>query len=110
MTSLARNTTVSVFRVEVSGWDKHEAFFVEKAELQWSALSGKQIALTSAVPDGAVVFLRPFPGLGTNRSASVAYQTEFVGTAPDGRFCVRLHTLHPWTHRHPASHRAIPIH
>jgi hypothetical protein len=28
--------------VEVSGWDEHEDFFVEKTELQWSEQSGKQ--------------------------------------------------------------------
>ena len=51
MRLLARHTAAGIFRVEVSGWDKDQAFFVEKAELQWSALSGTHIALTCVVPE-----------------------------------------------------------
>jgi hypothetical protein len=44
MPLLARNIAVSIYRVEVSGWHKQQAFFVEKSELHWSAPSGKHIA------------------------------------------------------------------
>jgi hypothetical protein len=63
MISLAGNTAVSIFRFEVSDWDKRQSFFVEKSELHWGEQSGKQIALSSAIPDGAVVFLRLLPSL-----------------------------------------------
>jgi hypothetical protein len=52
--SLAGNTAVSIFRIEVSGWNKRQSFFVEKSELHWGAQSGKQNSLSSAIPDGAV--------------------------------------------------------
>jgi len=35
----------TAYPVEVSGWDEHEDFFVEKTELQWSEQSGKHILL-----------------------------------------------------------------
>ena len=48
----ARYPTTNMYRVEVSGWDKHQAFFVEQSELAWSEECGKQVALSHAVPDG----------------------------------------------------------
>jgi hypothetical protein len=100
---------VSNFRVEVSGWDKHQSFFVEKSELRWSEQSGKQITLSSAIPDGAVVFLRLLPSLGADRSESVAYQTEFLQTTLDGRHRFRLHSVHPRVHRNSPVVRATSI-
>jgi hypothetical protein len=91
----ARYPITSMYRVEVSGWDKNQAFFVEKSELQWSAESGKQVALSHAVPDGAVVFLRLVPCLSTDRSHPVAYETEFVETTPEGKHQFRLHPVSP---------------
>ncbi|HEY6265981.1 MAG TPA: hypothetical protein VIW93_14360 [Candidatus Acidoferrum sp.] len=32
-------------RVEVSGWDISQSFFVEKPELEWNEVNGKQITL-----------------------------------------------------------------
>jgi hypothetical protein len=46
----------SKFRVEVSGWDKYQSFFVEKYDLECTERSGKLLSLSHAVPDGAVVF------------------------------------------------------
>jgi hypothetical protein len=51
MILLAGNTAVSIFRVEISGWDKRQSFFVEKSELYWGEQSGKQIALSKKLPD-----------------------------------------------------------
>jgi hypothetical protein len=75
----------SKYRVEVSGWNKTQAFFVEKSELEWSEESGKQLSLSHAVPDGAVVFLRLLPCLSMDRSDPVAYAMEFVETTPAGQ-------------------------
>ena len=110
MTLLPRHTAAGIVRVEVSGWDKHQAFFVEKSELRCSAPSVLHIALATAVPDGAVIFVKPLPGLRAGGRASLALQTEFVGTTPEGRCYFRLHTLRSWTHRHAAVRRDISIH
>ena len=54
----ARYPAAVTHRVEVSGWDKHQTFFVEKSELVGDESAGKQIQLHAAIPDGAVIFLR----------------------------------------------------
>jgi hypothetical protein len=36
---------VDQFRVEVSGWDQEEIFFVEKSHLAWDEIVGKHISL-----------------------------------------------------------------
>jgi hypothetical protein len=45
MSFSARFPTTSLYRVEVSGWDKSQTFFVEKPELQWNEESGKHVTL-----------------------------------------------------------------
>ena len=91
----ARYPTTNMYRVEVSGWDKHQAFFVEKSELAWSEECGKQVALSHAVTDGAVVFLRLLRPLSTDGVYPVAYETEFVATTPGGQHQFRLHPVSP---------------
>jgi hypothetical protein len=98
------------YRVEVSGWDQNQAFFVEKSKLQLSEASGKYIELTSAIPDGAVVFLRLLPRLGVHRSDPMGYQTEFVETTPEGRHQFRLHPVCPRANRSCVSEPTVTIH
>jgi hypothetical protein len=50
----ARFPIAGMYRVEVSGWDKNQAFFVEKSDLKWNEDSGKLVVLSNAVPDRAV--------------------------------------------------------
>ena len=38
----------TAYPVEVSGWDEHEDFFVQKTELQWSEQSGKHVLTIAA--------------------------------------------------------------
>jgi len=57
-----------LYRVEVSGWDKNEAFFVEKSDLEWTENSGKRLVLSHEVPDRAVVFVRLLRAVGADRS------------------------------------------
>lgn len=95
MSVFARFPVTNLYRVEVSGCDKSQTFFVEKSELEWSEESGKQVTLSSAVPDGAVVFLRLIQPLTTDRSQSVPYETEFLSVTPDGQNQFRLHPVSP---------------
>ena len=71
--------------MEVSGWDKSQTFFVEKSELEWNEESGKHVTLSSAVPDGSVVFLRLIQPLSTDRSQSVPTRPNFCRYRPTGR-------------------------
>jgi hypothetical protein len=89
----ARFPIAGLYRVEVSGWDKNQAFFVEKSELEWSEECGKCVALTSAVPDGAVVFLRLLQSLSADRPNPVPYEAELLAVTPDGHRQFRLHPV-----------------
>ena len=93
----ARYPVTTTYRVEVSGWDKNQSFFVEKSELEWSEDSGKQLSLTRAIPDGAIVFLRLIASMSVDRSDPVAYETEYLETSPDGLHQFRLHPVSPRT-------------
>jgi hypothetical protein len=95
MISSVRYPTIRRYRVEVSGWDKHQNFFVEKSELEWTEESGKQVALSNKVQDGAVVFLRLLQPTGADRSLPVAYEAEFVSVHPNGQCQFRLHPASP---------------
>lgn len=46
------------YRVEVSGWDEDEIFFVEKSSLSWDEFAGKHISLQHMLADGAIIFVR----------------------------------------------------
>lgn len=45
------------YRVEVSGWDASENFFVEKTGLEWNREEKKEIVLRSFLLEGCVVFV-----------------------------------------------------
>jgi hypothetical protein len=89
----ARYPVTSTYRVEVSGWDKNQTFFVEKSELEWSEESDRQLSVTRAIPDGAVIFLRLIASLSVDRADPVAYETEFLETTLDGLHQFRLHPV-----------------
>ena len=95
MISSARFPITSLYRVEVSGWDKNRKFFVEKSELEWNEESGKQVALNNTVADGAVIFLRLLQPVSTDKSLPVAYEAEFVAKTPNGQHQFRLHPACP---------------
>jgi len=93
----ARFPLAGLYRVEVSGWDQNQAFFVEKSELEWNEESGKRVALTNAVPDGAVIFLRLLQSLSADRSHPVPYEAEFLAETSEGHRQFRLHPVSPRT-------------
>lgn len=73
------------YRVEVSGWDSRQDFFVEKTDLQWSADSGKRILLSHAVTQGSLLFLRLLDPTGSDRVHPVPYHVERIAPAGDGQ-------------------------
>ncbi len=65
------------YRVEVSGWDASENFFVEKTALNWCDDTSKQVLLRNSVREGAIVFIR------LNQSATeqifpIAYRAQNI--------------------------------
>lgn len=82
-------------RVEVSGWDENQAFFVEKSDLAWDDFAGKHISLQRMLPDGAMVFIRTLQARGLSQSPPLVYRVEFIGCDPDGHHQFRLNAVQP---------------
>jgi hypothetical protein len=85
----------SNYRVEVSGWDEDEIFFVEKSELSWDDLAGKHISLKRMLGQGALVFIRVLQPTSLERSFPIAYETEFIGCDTQGCHEFRLSLVQP---------------
>jgi hypothetical protein len=89
------------YRVEISGWDAGENFFVEKTVLDWPSDEIKQVLLRSPLREGSVIFMRLLQPLNDGHNFPLAYQA--VQVAPrdlHGQVRVRLAQLHPRaTHR-----------
>lgn len=69
------------YRVEISGWDADEKFFVEKSMLIWTEGVGKRVTLKTVARVGSVLFVRLIQGLGGGTAFPVAYRA--VEFAPD---------------------------
>lgn len=72
-------------RVEISGWDVDEMFFVERAEVDWDE-SGEQIhiRMNRTLRMGAVIFLRQMAGMIGSQSYPLAYSVEPMGANENG--------------------------
>jgi len=88
-------TGISSYRVEVSGWDASDTFFVERTTLDWSGGDKKEISLKSALREGAVVFVRLLQEFGKVDGFPIAYRAASVKTDENGRTLVQLARLHP---------------
>jgi len=86
------------YRVEVSGWDAKECFFVEKSTLAWTEMAGKTVALTALVRSGRVIFVRLIQPLGGGNGFPVPYRAVKLETEREGRRSViTLEQLQPRT-------------
>jgi hypothetical protein len=84
------------YRVEVSGWDASESFFVEKTMLDWGRDEKKEIRLHSVLREGSVVFVRLLQTLTSGNNFPVAYQAQRIGPRdPEGHSPVHLAQLRP---------------
>src|SRR5271168_800220 len=66
------------YRVEVSGWDAKENFFVEKTSLEWGEREGKTVALHAAVRVDSVLFVRLLRPLGGGADFPVPHRAVRV--------------------------------
>jgi hypothetical protein len=83
------------FRVEVSGWDEEEVFFVEKSHLAWDEFAGNHVSLRRMLPEGALVFVRILQPTAVRPSPPIAYKVEFIGCDPEGLHQFRLNAVQP---------------
>ena len=91
----AERPLTDTYPVEASGWDSAQAFFVEKAELEWNELTGKHVTLTRSMRPGAMIFLRLLQPLSADRSLPVAYHAQPMGVTPEGQLQFRLSQIEP---------------
>src|SRR5579863_116383 len=82
-------------RVEVSGWDASENFFVEKTTVRWNR--GKNaVVLRCALRAGSVVFLRSLERSHDEGGFPIAWKAvNVVGRDAGGQALVHLVQLHP---------------
>ena len=83
------------YRVEVSGWDEDEMFFVEKSQLAGNELTGRHIALNHKLAEGTIVFVRLLHSTAYQHSCPAAYQVEFIGNDGSGSYEFRLRPAQP---------------
>jgi len=69
---------ISMYRVEVSGWDLNEKFFVERTALQWGQGESKTVLLRQRVRQGTLVFIRLVEKAVPSRTFPVAYRARQV--------------------------------
>jgi hypothetical protein len=86
----------SSYRVEVSGWDGRENFFVEKTVLEWILEEKEEVSLRTPLREGCVVFVRLLQPLMNSNNFLIAYQAVRVNAKdPSGSMRVRLAQLRP---------------
>jgi len=85
------------YRVEVSGWDAKENFFVEKTSLEWGEREGKTVALHVAVRVDSVLFVRLLRPLGGGADFPVPHRAVKVEERDQDTSCkdVGLEQLQP---------------
>jgi hypothetical protein len=84
------------YRVEVSGWDAKESFFVEMTMLEWKPDDKKSMLLRADIRPGCIVFVRLLQPLATATSFPIAYEA-LTGAEKDatGAARVSLERLRP---------------
>ena len=86
----------SSYRVEVSGRDDKENFFVEKTTLDWSEADGKSVRVRSSVRLESVVFVRLIQPLGGGTGFPVPYRAVKVsGNYLTEQLTVKVEQLQP---------------
>ena len=93
MISPVRFPAAMTYRVEVSGWDAEQNYFVTKAELQWHDDNGKHVILSRKLVNHALVFVRLLPFTESDRALPVPYHVEYVESASEGLHKFRLHAV-----------------
>ena len=70
------NEAMSIYRVEISGWDLNEQFFVERSALQWVEGETRRALLRRKVRPGALLFVRLLQDGSPERTFPVAYRAR----------------------------------
>jgi len=93
------STATASYRVEVSGWDSSQSFFVEKADLEWSDSGEKLVVLRHELREDSILFVRLLQPLSPDRSHPVPYAAEPLGLKDYSQWEYRLRQIQPQTSR-----------
>jgi hypothetical protein len=91
--------TTTTYRVEVSGWDNTQSFFVEKADLAWSESGEKLVALRRELREGTILFVRLLQPISPDRSHPIPYTAEPICASNSSQWAYRLRQVQPRTSR-----------
>lgn len=97
MLRYVKMSQVRRYRVEVSGWDRGQNFFVENCDLLWAEESGKVVSLHRPLSPDAILFVRLLDSEQADRSHPVVYQAKWLGEAADRSHQFQLNALPPRT-------------
>jgi hypothetical protein len=87
---------ITKYRIEVSGWDQNEAFFVEKTDLEWIGKESKTVRLHHLLRDAAVIFVRLLQTSTQAHVCPVAYKVSGASESDDSQaYQYSLIQLHP---------------
>ena len=101
---------LSSYRVEVSGWDASDSFFVEKTLFSWVG-EEKEISIRCALRLGSVLFVRLLQPLVSDSNIPIAYRVSRIGRQDaDGKSKVYLAQLRPHLTSNEQEHLADAIH
>jgi hypothetical protein len=103
MLRYARIPGTRFYRVEVSGWDVSQTFFVVTCDLLWSEEQGKRVTLHQNLPCKTVILVRLLEPEDPERSHPVVYHAELVGKAQNGMNQFRLSAVVPRLREEPNS-------
>ena len=73
--------TPTSYRVEISGWDLNENFFVELTDLEWTE-EKKRVNLSHSIREGSILFVRLLGNPARSTVTPVAYQSVQVNYKP----------------------------
>jgi hypothetical protein len=84
------------YRIELSGWDQDEAFFVEKTDLEWNGNERKKVSLRHSLREASVVFVRLLQTSTQSHVCPTAYQvSRFSDSDRSQAYQYILTRLHP---------------
>ncbi len=84
------------YRIEVSGWDQSNEFFVEECTMDWSESSVKKVALKRQIGEGAALFVRLVSPSVSSESLPVVYRAKSLGPVrADGSHEVEIEEARP---------------
>ncbi|MFZ3200354.1 MAG: hypothetical protein ACLQMT_13335 [Candidatus Acidiferrales bacterium] len=92
----SQTDVVTGYRVEVSGWDASEGFFVEKTSLNWGHGTQPEIRLRAILRESCIVFVRLLQPIDDGANFPVAYRAlKVMAKDADGWTRIFLAQLRP---------------